>query len=540
LEEELIHQLAANPELHVIARTSSNRFGDSALSIREISERLDIRYVIEGSVRETQDGMRITVQLIDAETDAHIWSRVFDAGEVNLVRVQEQVGEAVSRLLTEGGSHAKAPAVAEDLRATPSRHPVPDAAYRLYLLGEAHMRVGTPNGYVRASEYYSDALRIAPSYALAWSRQAAAYLLRYQFADLPLEEAASLAERALERALEIDPGQAEALATFGLMYTYLKDYPQAERYFERALERQPNLRFALHNYGFALWSQANYAAALVPLRKALTIDPLSGRVHFLVADSLAGLGEFDVSVAQYQRCMEMLPELHTCALGLSTLQRLIGDHERARESLELAATLTDEGNFWQLLSSGLLALQMNELEAAGTYLDRAAEIRPRDYVLLRGQLHLSLATGTFAAFLDRLEEHVSVDAADREIALIRGLAYFHADDCAGALESYRPHRAEIQPYLGNIWDAESGFSHALALAYCSGQLGDEERREHILARLGAWVESFPESPIPAQRFLAAAHYKLSGEDRLAQQELDHLRDTEWPAYEVIKENPVFR
>lgn len=168
------------------------------------------------------------------------------------------------------------------------------------------MRVGSAEAYVKAGEYFADALRIEPSYALAWSRLAATYLLRYQYAGLPLEEASRRAGRALDRALELAPEQPEALATFGLMHTYLGNYPQAEAYFERALTRQPNLRFALHNYGFALWSQGKFEAALDPLEEATKIDPLSGVTLFLLADSLAGMGDFDGAMVQsttaWRRC----------------------------------------------------------------------------------------------------------------------------------------------------------------------------------------------------------------------------------------------
>ncbi len=540
LQEELIHQLTANPGLHVIARTSSARVAEGTSTIREISERLGVRHVIEGSVRDTEDGMRITVQLIDAATDAHLWSRVFDAGPDNLVDLQEQVGEAVSRLVAAGGSGSNGTGAAGDTPPFPARHPVPEAAYRLFLLGEAHMRVGSGEGYVEASAYFSDATRIAPSYALAWSRLAAAELLRYQYADRALGEAVSRAERALQRALEIDPEQPEALATLGLMHTYTRQYRQAESFFERALERQPNLRFALHNYGFALWSQSKFEAALEPLRKALSMDPLSGVTHFLVADSLAGTEAFDDSMAHYRHCVRALPDYHVCALGLSTLQRLTGDFQGATESLAAAATLVEDGDFWLLLSSGLLALQVHQLDSAESYFDRAAAANADDYALLRGQLRLSLATGTLDAFRSRFEELTSGGQVDRDKALIGGLANFHAGDCRRALAYYEPHLSDMQANLVSIWDAEFGFSHAAALAVCYGEVGERKRRVEAIAHLGDYVNNVPYEPISAQRFLSAAYYRLAGEDQMAAQELDRLHDDEWPVLPFAEQNPVFR
>ena len=540
LEEELIHQLASNPDLHVIARTSSARFADTTQSIREISDQLGVRHVIEGSVRDSEEGMRITVQLIDAETDAHLWSKVFDANQENLVGVQEQVSEAVSRLVASSDVQSQGLGDARDVHATPTRHPVPEAAYRLYLLGEAHMRVGTADSYIKAGDYFSDATRIAPDYALAWSRLAAAYLLRYQYAGLPLEEASAQAKRALDHALEHDPSQPEALATLGLMNTYLKDYTKAEAYFEHALELQPNLRFALHNLGFALWNQAKFEAALRPLQQALTIDPLSGVTHFLFADSLAGMEDFESSLAQYQRCMDVLPDYHSCALGFSTLQRLTGNYQDAWNSLEHAASLTDDDNFWQLLSSGLLTLQLSQYELSSDFFNRAAKIFPRNYALARGQLYLSLATGTLDEFLESLEKMLEVGQEDRELGLIAGLGYFHAGDCTRALESYPTNTEQVQTSLVNIWDAEFGFSHAIALAWCHGQLGNPEQGEAALARLRDYGERLPDNPIFAQRFLYAAYFQLAGQHEQAQRQLNRLRDEAWPAVEIIEMSPAFQ
>jgi tetratricopeptide (TPR) repeat protein len=323
------------------------------------------------------------------------------------------------------------------------------------------------------------------------------------------------------------------------MHTYQGGYRQAEEYFERALARQPNLRFALHNYGFALWSQAKFEAALEPLRKAARIDPLSGVTLFLVADSLVGTSDFDAAVAQYRQCQAALPEYPSCALGLSTLQRLMGNYASAREGLAHASTLTGNDNFWLQLSSGLLDIAQGRFEAAGTSLERAQEQFPRDYALLRGQLQLSLATDTLGAFLERWERLATESNGNRDLALIGGLAWFHAGDCLRALASYGPHLDAIEPYLVNIWDAEAGFSHAVALAWCHGQLGNPEGREEALAALGAYVDQLPAAPIFAQRYLAAAYARLSGRQDRAQDALNRLREDGWPLTWISERQPVF-
>lgn len=533
LEEELIHRLAAEPGLHVIARTSSARFAEKTHGVSEISQILGVGYVIEGSVRDAPDGMRITVQLIDAENEGHLWSHVFDVGQENLIEVQEQVGAAVRDLVADPDMVKSAPTLR-------SRHPVPDSAYRLFLLGEAHMRVGTADAYESAGEYYSDAIRIAPAYALAWSRLAATFLLRHQYSGLPLEEAARQAENALERALTLDPGQPEALATLGLKFTYEKDYPAAESYFERALERQPNLRFALHNYGFALWSQAKYDAALVPLRKALQIDPLSGVSNFLVADSLAGAGEFEAALEQYESCRNALPEYHACAAGLSTVYRLFGNYDLARSTLVQAASLVDEDYVWQLLTEGLLAVQLGEYDVAVARLDGAAKEMPGNYALWRARLQVSLATNTLSEFVGQLEQFRHGREGDRDLALISALAAFHGGDCEKAWVRYQPYLGVQEVNLFDVWDMEAGLSHAVALAYCSQRLGLADQNARYMESLETYVSGIPQQPISAQRYLRASYNQLLGNHAAASQELSGLREVGWPLIWIAGKQPIFQ
>ena len=497
LEEELIHQLARQTNLRVIARTSSFRFGDQSLGIREISEILGVRHVIEGSVRDSTDGIRITIQLIDASSDSHLWSHVFDVEKNRLVAVQEEVGLAVSRMISGQqvvASYSQQP-----------RHPVPDSAYRLFLLGQAHMRVETAESYRTASGYFLDAVRISPDYALAYSRLAATFMLLYQYDGDSLEQAGKQARSALNRALELDPDQPEALATMGLMYTYEKDYVKAETYFKAALERQANLRFALHNYGFMLWSESRFEEALVPLNQALKIDPLSGVTNFLVGDSLVGVGAFAEARAHYKKCQELIPLYYSCPGGYASLQLLASELDSAEETLAHAGTLVPEDDFWQLVGEAELAFRREDFTTAEDFLQRAGPKNPRNYVLLRLKLLNNLAMGQLPVFIDELQELLANYPSDRDVRLIAAFSYYFSDECSKAIEIYEEELEHADAFLFDVWDLGFGLTHATSLAHCYEESGNTEEKNRLLDLISEYLSSAPSS-LPAGKLVLQTKY----------------------------------
>lgn len=530
LEEELIHQLAENPGMRVIARTSSSTFRDSTLSIHEISEILNVRHIIEGSVREGPSGIRVTIQLIDARTDFHLWSKVFDVGQDHFVHVQEQIGSAVNQLLLAGGG-------ASELDQKP-RHPVPDSAYRLFLLGESHMQVGTAQAYVKAVNYFSDATRIAPNYALAYTRMAAAYLLVYQYGHEQWDESAEKALSALNRAFELDPKQAEALAVLGLLRTYEKDFDAAEKLYLRALELQPNLRFALHNYGFMLWSESRYDDALHYLRPALGIDPLSGVTNFLIGDSLVGSGAFEEARSHYQKCQSVMPDYYSCHAGLATLERLKGEYEAASKTLALAGTLVDEGYLWQDLGTAMLAIHRGEYETAERLLANASEKSPLNYSVLKSRLLLSLQKGTLATFINELRLLAQQNPGDRDLNLITALAHYFSSDCESALQIYDKELLSSETFLFDLWDLESGFSHASSLAYCYGKVGQVENQAWVMGLIQEHLTDVSQTEFLGDIYLKSNYSSLAGNVDLARSFQQQLRENNWPLIWLAALEPI--
>lgn len=531
LAEELIHQLTTDPDLRVIARTSSFMFRDQGHGIGEIAEALKVRHVLEGSVRDSDNGMRITIQLIDTSNESHLWSRVFDVGRDNALDVQQQVGLAVSKLI---------PTDAQAIEtAGPARHPVAAEAYRLYLMGQSHMRVATVDAYAKAAVFFADAIRIEPDYALAHTQLAAAYLLLYQYRHDPLEQATGRARSALENALEIDPRQAEAFAVFGLLHTYRKDYAAAEESFMQAIALQPNLSFARHNYGFMLWSQSRFQDALEQLRIALDSNPLSGVTHFLLADSLAGLGRFEPALQAYQMCQQKLPEYYSCFAGLATIEQLMGNYEAAAESLDHAGTLVSAGNFWQDSVMAALAIRQGHEAQAAELLQRASEQSPLNYNLLKSRLLISIHAGELALFVEELSLLRERHSNDHDLELISAMAYFLSSDCTAALAIYTRELETSQAFLFDYWDLGDGFSHATSLAFCYDKMDLIEKRNGLLERIRQHIAA-PELPdFPGRLYQQARYYRMIGRPDQSQQLLTKLAENQWPLLWLAATDPVF-
>ena len=167
--EEILNRLSQADNLRVIARTSSFSMRDEALDVPEIAARLGVEYVLEGSVRRSGEQMRITAQLIDVSTNAHVWSRTYDRRVDDLFAVQDEIAASVAAALqvslTGNDSAERPPASVE--------------AHERFLQGQFHYNRRSPGDIERAVQNYKQAVALDPDYARAWAALAGAYSLLY-------------------------------------------------------------------------------------------------------------------------------------------------------------------------------------------------------------------------------------------------------------------------------------------------------------------------------------------------------------------------
>lgn len=303
LHDEILTQLHKIGGLKVISRTSVLAYRDAAPSLREIGRELGVGTVLEGTVRVEGQRIRATAQLIDAETDGHLWADDYDATLTaeNLFAIQRDVALAIAREL-----RAR---LSEEERARIEREPTRDIeAYRHYLRGRQNLEQWTAEGVRLAIEHFERALEEDPEFALAHAGLAEAYAVGVTEGAIDRWQDIWNGERAAARALELDPKLGAAYAARGMVRSWAAwDWEGGSQDFARALELDPGDTNLLHWYAHHLFTVGRVDDALEMSRRAVELDPLSPAMHLQLAWNLFFAGDHEQALASLDRSLELDP-----------------------------------------------------------------------------------------------------------------------------------------------------------------------------------------------------------------------------------------
>ncbi|TDR22355.1 tetratricopeptide repeat protein [Marinicella litoralis] len=286
ISEELLNVLAQVDGLKVAARTSSFKFRGDEHDIVEIGSALNVRTVLEGSVRKSGNQVRITAQLIDVAGGFHVWSETYDRELDNIFAVQDEIASAIVEALKLK--------LKLNSQVGGSQHAENGEAYDLYLRGRELAREPSKSGLTRAIQYFEQALVIDPDFAAAHGAIASAWIWLEDYGGIPSQDAFDRAEPAARRALELEPNRADALTAMGFLEErkYTND-EVARDYFERAIKANPAFIEAYTLYADALRDLGEIELALKVRRDAVERDPLSGFLQSRLASMMVGLGRYD-------------------------------------------------------------------------------------------------------------------------------------------------------------------------------------------------------------------------------------------------------
>jgi TolB-like protein len=327
ISEELLNLLAKIPELRVPARTSSFQFKGQNLDIADVAEQLNVAHVLEGSVRRADVRIRVTAQLIEAETGYHLWSDTFDRELTDIFQIQDEISAAIVDALSEtlGLSTESAPHV------TAAANP---EAYNAYLLGQHLVKKRTKVDIESAIPNYDRALKLDPNYAPAHAGAGLAWYLltasQPTYGTLTLEESLSKALPHLERALELDPNLPEALGAMGLLFDARERYEEAIPYYEKALELNPSLTDVRNWYSSNLGDLGRTNDAFIQITKAYELDPLSVLTLNNYTNNLLLRRRFDEADPVLDRLTQIDP-----ARGASFRGFVLGSQGRFSEAADL-------------------------------------------------------------------------------------------------------------------------------------------------------------------------------------------------------------
>ena len=268
MTEELIDRLSQVGGLRVIARTSVMGYKKKEKKVSEIAKELGVGTLVEGSVRKAGKKVRITVQLIDAGTEEHIWSSKYDRDLDDVFAIQTEISEKVTEQL-------RVQIVDSEKRLLTKIPSENTEAYILYLKGRYYWTQRNRLSVEKGIAYLQKALQMDANLALAYCDLADAHVVLAEIGNLPSSEAYQKVREYAEKALAIDPGLSQPYAALAVIHERSFNWPEAEAGYERAIELNPNNVTARHWYALDLFFRGKRTAAIEQWTKALEIDPLS-------------------------------------------------------------------------------------------------------------------------------------------------------------------------------------------------------------------------------------------------------------------------
>jgi tetratricopeptide (TPR) repeat protein len=368
LAEELINALTKVKDLHVVARTSSFAFKGEKVDIREIGQKLNVKTLLEGSVRKAGNQVRITAQLIKVEDGYHLWSDRFDRNMEDIFAIQDEITEKIVDNLK---STLDLPAQIQD-----KRQDVNLEAYDLYLKGRYFWSKFTPEWVMKAMEYYNQAIDKDPNFALPYTALAETYIMfSTGFDVLPGRNAMPKARAAANKALELDPGLAEAHVALGLVATcYDWDRTSAKAHFQKALELNPNSAM-VHQYieYYLTFLENEFREGIAHLERAQELDPLNLLIKIRLAFMYYYLWDFDRSLVMLKHIEESDPDypiVYICLMDVLGQKGLYDEAIAAGEKM-LALGVRATGNL------GVLAAYYSQTDQKEKSLELISELKER-------------------------------------------------------------------------------------------------------------------------------------------------------------------
>jgi TolB-like protein/Flp pilus assembly protein TadD len=337
ISEEILNVLAGQPELQVAARTSSFAFKGQQKEIPEIARELNVRMVLEGSVRKQDNRVRITAQLVDAEKGFHVWSQSYDRQLEDIFAIQDEIARAI-------GAELKVKIAGPGGEAGTTQGTQDLDAYDLYLRGLALWQQRDEDALWQAIELFERAVAADQRFAQAYAGQALAYAIVGDYSmRMSIDESSARARDFAERALTLSPTLPEPYAAMGYVAITEKRRESAQELLQRAIALRPSFATAHQWLGESLMAAGDFEPALASLEQAKALDPRSRPVAFNITWDLISLGRYDEARASCEHLLEIYPDNVKCSHMIGLIELLIGNLDAARTALEHSVSLIGRG-----------------------------------------------------------------------------------------------------------------------------------------------------------------------------------------------------
>jgi TolB-like protein/Flp pilus assembly protein TadD len=538
IHDDLLTTIANIGSMKVISRTSVMKYKDSAKQIPEIAEELGVANILEGGIQRSGSQVRINVQLIDAETDEHLWAEIYDRQLTaeNLFVIQSEVSNAIAQAL----HTTLSPEEQQRVSAIPTLNL---EAYEAYMLGRQHWNLRTANSLAEAAMLFQEAIDLDPNYARAYAGLSDALRLQVPYGGVPRAEAFPRAEIAARKALELDDQLGEAYATLGGLMRQMGDNDAGEAELRRAIELNPNYAPAYNWLGLSLNDRGEFETAQEIFSKGLEIDPLSPVLNTNRTYNLGLQGRFDEMKAAAERHIEINPDSMFGYTEVSTYEYTVTGRLDTALVWIIKASDMDPNNINLLVAVASNFLDLGDYQSAESWTERAAEIRAENVSVSNARFELALFKGDAEEVLRHAKE--TSELAGNSLFDSRILSVLMRDDLnndrgADALARYERMFPELfaEAYELNL----SNYYIVPNVAYLLRETGSRDRADRMLKDAILIMDSIgPLGPSGHGPFKAVA-LTLSGDNAGALLELGEAADAGWrySTWYFFDDHPVLK
>jgi TolB-like protein/Tfp pilus assembly protein PilF len=404
IQDEILTRLSKIADLKVISRTSTERYKSAPENLPEIARQLGVAHILEGSVQKQGDAVHVTVQLIKAATDSHVWADSFDRKLTDIFSVESEVAKAIAdQLQAQLTGREK-----EVIAAKPTDNP---EAYDAYLRGLAYTvkTQNTPANYLGAQKHFREAVRLDPKFALAWALLSYVDARGYHTTNLqPTAALREEARQAFETALALDLNLGEAWVAKGYYhYGCVNDFETAVRCYEEARKFLPNSSLIPQSLAFVARDQGQWERSESYFNEAERLDPRNVSLLTRHAQFYIALRRFPEALHKLDQILEIVPNDIDALVEKAAIAQAEGDLPRAAMLLAQVQPVAGDPTAWEQIAYQAI-LERRPAEIISRLKELLAKPDP-DVGYLNGELRFWLGWAQEVA-----GDHIAAQATWRE------------------------------------------------------------------------------------------------------------------------------
>jgi serine/threonine-protein kinase len=410
MTEALIAGLAKIRALRVISRTSVMRYKGQRIALPEIARALDVNAIVEGSVLRSANRVRITALLVDTATDRHLWAETYEREVGDILTLQSEVARAIA-------GEIQVTILPQDLARLARPSAIDPDAYHAYLKGRYHWEKRSEEGLKKALHFFQEAIEHDPTYAPAYAGIADYYITLGNYNMVDSHEAYPKGKAAALKALEMDPGSAEAYTSLATVKgSYEWDRTGAEQDFRRAIALNPSYATAHHWFADHLVSLGRFDEGIAEIAVAQSLDPLSPSISADAGGYEFYAGRYDEAIALIEKTLEQDPAFARSYSQLGGIYEQMGRHEDAIAAFQ-KAKLVSGGATYSLTALAHAYALAGRRDEAERLLQELEEIAKKKYVSAYSLAAVHVALGDFDRAFEYLDR--ALKGHDRALVWIK-------------------------------------------------------------------------------------------------------------------------